>query len=432
MRTIFVRLLPLIVILSVVVQLDRSSIGFAALTMNKDLGLTPYAFGLIAGVFALGYILFEIPSNLVLYRVGANKWFALIMLAWGLALIAMGFVHDANGLYATRFLLGVFESGFNPGLTMYVIFWVPLRYRARFIVLFVLAVPLAGVIGGPIANLFFQLNGIGGLAGWRWLFIGEGVLPVLLVYPTYKFLTPKPQDATWLGDRERTWLIRELDVDAGAVLEHSRLSSALSGLTNWRVWVIGLLYIGIVGGLYGVNIWMPTILKSLGTLSILETTLIVSFIWACAGVVAYLWGAHADRRGGHYVNLAIPLLVGGIGFLLSAFSSGSPQLSILFLIVATSGLVSALTVYWVVPGLFLTGAAVASGMALANSMGNLGGFLGPFLIGWIKQATGSFQNGLIVLSAGMLLAGCISLAIRPRHDPSLVRAAEFVNLKNPS
>lgn len=415
MAVIFSRLLPLIFITSTIMQLDRSSIGFAALTMNKDLGLTPYVFGLIAGIFALGYILFEIPSNIALYRLGADRWIGMVMLLWGLVLVGMGFVHNATGLGVARFLLGVFESGFNPGIGLYTILWLPLRYRARFIVLYAMSVPAAGIIGGPLASLLFGLNGVGGFAGWQWLFFAEGALAVLCAFPTYRLLTPSPAKAAWLADDQRAWVTQELESDTRAVRQHSSLSSALGGIANWRVWTMGILNIGLVMGIYGVNLWMPTIVKSLGTLSIVQTSLLISLIWICAGIAAYVWARYTDRTKRHYVNLAIPLLVGGVGFLISAFSGGSPLLSIIFLIVASSGVISALTIFWVVPSLFLTGVAVATGIALVNSLGNIGGFLSPFLIGWIKQETGSFQNGFLVLACGMLIAGCISLAIRPRN-----------------
>ena len=410
-RKVTWRLFPFMIILTMVNFLDRVNIGYAALTMNKDLGIDPAVFGFAAGIFFLGYILFEVPSNVLMHRIGANIWLARIMFTWGLVSMGMAFVWDGTSLYVMRFLLGVAEAGFIPGMTLYILTWVPLRHRARLTAYWILATPFAGIIGGPLSGLLLQLDGTYGLRGWQWLFIAEGLPAVLLAFVTYFYLTAKPAKARWLQDDERLWLERTLR-DEGERTEARRKFSLGAALVNWRVLVLGFLYIGMNMGLSGINNWMPTIIKSLGTLSNLQVTSITAIPWICAAVAAILWGRRSDRRNERYVNLAIPLIVGAAGFAASAYVS-SPLLGIVCLSVAVMGVIAGYTVFWVVPGTFLTGVAAAGGIALVNSMGNIGGFIAPFAIGWLRQETGSFSQALLVLACGMAAAGVIAFLIRP-------------------
>ncbi len=414
------RLFPFMIILTMVNFIDRVNIGFAALTMNKDLGIDPAAFGLAAGIFFLGYVLFEVPSNVILHRVGANIWLARIMFTWGLVSMGMAFVSGPTGLYVMRFLLGVAEAGFIPGMTLYILLWIPLRQRARITAYWILATPFAGIVGGPLAGLLLQLDGTLGLHGWQWLFISEGLPAVILAVATYFYLTPVPAKAHWLGDDERQWLQRTLAADDDKINAETRQKFTLgAALLNWRVLVLGLLYIGMNMGLSGINNWMPTIIKSLGTLTNLEVTSVTAIPWICGAVAAILWGRHSDRSNERYVNLAIPLIVGAIGFAASAYVT-SPLLGIVCLSIAVMGVIAGYTVFWVVPGTFLTGVAVAGGIALVNSMGNIGGFIAPFTIGWLKQATGSFTDALLVLAGAMVVSGVIAFLIRPaRKDVAL-------------
>jgi ACS family tartrate transporter-like MFS transporter len=410
-RKVTWRLFPFMIILTMVNFLDRVNVGYAALTMNKDLGIDPAVFGFAAGIFFLGYILFEVPSNVLMHRIGANIWLARIMFTWGLVSMGMAFVWDGTSLYVMRFLLGVAEAGFIPGMTLYILTWVPLRHRARLTAYWILATPFAGIIGGPLSGLLLQLDGTYGLRGWQWLFIAEGLPAVLLAFVTYFYLTAKPAKARWLQDDERLWLERTLR-DEGEKTEARRKFSLGAALVNWRVLVLGFLYIGMNMGLSGINNWMPTIIKSLGTLSNLQVTSITAIPWICAAVAAILWGRRSDRRNERYVNLAIPLIVGAAGFAASAYVS-SPLLGIVCLSVAVMGVIAGYTVFWVVPGTFLTGVAAAGGIALVNSMGNIGGFIAPFAIGWLRQETGSFSQALLVLACGMAAAGVIAFLIRP-------------------
>jgi nitrate/nitrite transporter NarK len=291
--------------------------------------------------------------------------------------------------------------------------WVPLRQRARLTAIWILATPFAGIVGGPLAGALLQLDGALGFKGWQWLFIAEGIPAMLLAILTYFYLTPVPAKARWLADNERQWLQRTLAAEDEKIHADTRQKFSLgSALLNWRVLVLGLLYIGMNMGLSGVNNWMPTIIKSLGTLSNLEVTCVSAIPWICGAFAAILWGRHSDRANERYVNLAIPLIVGAIGFAASAYV-GSPLLAIACLSVAVMGIIAGYTVFWVVPGTFLTGVAVAGGIALVNSMGNLGGFIAPFAIGWIKQETGSFTDALLVLAGALVVSGVIAFLIRP-------------------
>lgn len=418
------RLFPFMILLTMVNFLDRTNIGLAALTMNKDLGIDPATFGFAAGIFFLGYILFEVPSNIILHRVGANIWLARIMFTWGLVSMGMAFVHGATGLYVMRFLLGVAEAGFIPGMTLYILLWIPLRQRARITAYWILATPFAGIVGGPLGGLLLQLDGVLGFKGWQWLFIAEGLPAIILAVATYFYLTPTPAKAQWLDEDERQWLQRTLAAEDEKIHAETRQKFTIgAALLNWRVLVLGLLYIGMNMGLQGINNWMPTIIKSLGTMSNLEVSSVTAIPWICGAVAAVLWGRHSDRKNERYVNLAIPLIVGAIGFVASAYV-GSPLLGIVCLSIAVMGIIAGYTVFWVVPGTFLTGAAVAGGIALVNSLGNLGGFIAPFTIGWIKQTTGSFTDALLVLAGAMVVSGVIAFLIRPARtnadvaDPS--------------
>ncbi len=412
-RKLTYRLFPFMIILTMVNFLDRVNIGYAALTMNRDLGIGPSVFGLAAGVFFIGYVVFEIPSNILLHKVGANRWICRIMVTWGIISTGMAFVHGPTGLYMTRLLLGIAEAGFVPGITLYILLWVPSRQRARLTGLWILATPFAGILGGPLSGLLLQLDGTWGLHGWQWLFVAEGVPAVLLGILSYYYLTPTPSKARWLTADERTWLVDRLRADGEAVRRTPQGGHMLrEALLNWRVLVMGLLYVGMNMGLSGINNWLPTIVKTFGSLSNLEATSLTAVPWACAAVAAVLWGRHSDRRNERYVSLAIPLIVGAAGFAASAYTS-SPWIGIVSLSIATMGIIAGYAVFWVIPGTFLSGMAAAGGLALINSMGNVGGFLAPFTIGWIRQETGSFTYALLVLAGGMAAAGVIALLIRP-------------------
>jgi ACS family tartrate transporter-like MFS transporter len=400
------RLLPFLCLCYTVNFLDRVNVGFAALSMNADLGFSPSVFGLGAGIFFAGYILFEIPSNLALQRFGARIWIARIMISWGIVATAMALVHNEASFYALRFLLGVAEAGFFPGIILYLTYWFPARERARIVSLFMAAVPLATVIGGPVSGALLEMHGLLGFAGWHWLFIIEGLPAIGLGVIVLFFLDDRPEEARWLTPAERKALSATLAAEAEATRDvgYAGLGQAL---TRPRVFVLGLIYFCIVTGLYGIGFWMPQVIQTFGLepLQIGFLTAIPYLVAACGMVV---WGTRSDRTGERIWHIALPLMLGGAAFAWSAVS-GPLGLTMLALTLATLGVHAAIGTFWSLPTAILTGTGAAAGLALVNSMGNLAGLVSPTAIGLIKQATGSFTAALLFLAGALLLGALITL-----------------------
>jgi ACS family tartrate transporter-like MFS transporter len=400
------RLIPFLCLCYAVNFLDRMNVGFAALAMNDDLGFSPSMFGAGAGIFFVGYILFEIPSNLALERFGARIWIARIMISWGIIATAMALVHSETSFYVMRFLLGVAEAGFFPGIILYLTYWFPARERARIIALFMAAVPLATLVGGPVSGALLELHGQGGLKGWQWLFIVEGLPAVLLGFVALKFLTDRPEHAGWLTKSEREALASTLAAEAKATRDvgYAGLGQAL---TRPRVLVLGLLYFCIVIGFYGVGFWLPQVIQTYG-LQPLEIGFLAAIPYFFAAIGMVLWGAHSDRTGERILHVALPLFFAGAAFALSAFT-GSLALTLAALTLATVGTYAAIGTFWSLPTSILTGTGAAAGLALVNSLGNAGGLVGPPIIGVIKQETGSFTAALLFLAGALVLGGVVAL-----------------------
>jgi ACS family tartrate transporter-like MFS transporter len=400
------RLLPFLCLCYMVNFLDRVNVGFAALHMNEDLGFSPSVYGAGAGIFFAGYILFEIPSNLALQRFGARIWIARIMISWGLVATAMALVHSEGSFYALRLLLGIAEAGFFPGIILYLTYWFPARERARIVSLFMAAVPLATVFGGPLSGALLEMHGFWGLAGWQWLFIIEGLPAVILGVIVLFFLDDRPDQARWLAPDERQALSATLAAEAKATREvgYAELGQAL---TRPRVLMLGLLYFCIVVGLYGIGFWMPQVIQTFGLepLQIGFLTAIPYLVAACGMV---LWGARSDRTGERIWHIALPLILGGAAFAWSA-ASGPLSLTMLALTLATLGIYAAVGTFWSLPTAILTGTGAAAGLALVNSMGNLAGLVSPTIIGVIKQATESFTAALLFLAGALLIGAVIVL-----------------------
>jgi ACS family tartrate transporter-like MFS transporter len=419
------RLIPFLCLCYAVNFLDRVNVGFAALAMNEDLGLTPSMFGAGAGIFFVGYILFEIPSNLALQRFGARIWIARIMISWGLIAAAMALVHSETSFYVMRFLLGVAEAGFFPGIILYLTYWFPARERARIVSLFMAAVPLATVIGGPVSGALLELHGLGGLKGWQWLFIVEALPAVLLGVVALKFLDDRPEDASWLSKKERHALASTLAAEAKATrkIGYAGLGQAL---TRPRVLVLGLLYFCLVVGLYGIGFWMPQVIQTFG-LTPLKIGFLTAIPYFFAAIAMVIWGWHSDRSGERTWHVALPLLLAAFAFAWSA-STLPLGLIMIALTLATLGIYAAIGTFWSLPTAILTGTGAAAGLALVNSMGNLGGLAGPSIVGVIKQATGSFTAALLFLAGALLLAALIALlfgyATRARQVTSHVITRE--------
>jgi ACS family tartrate transporter-like MFS transporter len=415
------RLLPFLCLCYMVNFLDRVNVGFAALSMNADLGFSPSVYGAGAGIFFAGYILFEIPSNLALQRFGARVWIARIMISWGLVATAMGLVHSEGSFYALRLLLGIAEAGFFPGIILYLTYWFPARERARIVSLFMAAVPLATVFGGPLSGALLEMHGFLGLAGWQWLFIIQGLPAMILGVIVLFFLDDRPDDAKWLSQKERQALAATLAAEEHATREigYTELGQAL---TRPRVLVLGLLYFCIVTGLYGIGFWMPQVIQAFG-LTPLEIGFLTAIPYLVAAIGMVLWGARSDRTGERIWHIALPLIVGGAAFAWSA-ASGPLSLTMLALTLATLGIYAAVGTFWSLPTAILSGTGAAAGLALVNSMGNLAGLASPTIIGLIREATLSFTAALLFLAGALFVGAVIVLlfgyAQRAAIKPSVV------------
>jgi ACS family tartrate transporter-like MFS transporter len=404
------RLLPFLLLLYVVAWLDRVNIGFAALEMNRDLGFSSAVYGFGAGVFFIGYALFEVPSNLILARVGARLWIARIMLTWGILSIAMMFVRGPGTFYTLRFLLGVAEAGFLPGIIYYLGNWYPAAERARAMAWFMLAIPLSTVVGGPVAGIILQLHGWHGLTGWQWLFLLEGVPAVALGFVVLGFLADSPREAKWLTTAERDWLVDRIDTEQRAA--HARHGVGLAkALLHPTVWLLALILFACQTGSYGLTLWIPQIVKSLSGLGTFEVSMISALPYVAASIGMVLIGASSDRRGERLLHIAIPSAIGATGFIASAFIA-SPVPAMIALTIAAVGDLSTRGPFWALPTKFLTGSAAAAGIALINTMASLGGFVGPYAVGLIRELTGGFAGGLVFLAVLMLLGAGAALLLR--------------------
>jgi D-galactonate transporter len=424
-RKVSVRLIPFLIICYFIAYLDRVNVGFAALTMNKDLGLTATMFGFGSGIFFLAYFLFEVPSNLFLNRFGARKWIARIMLTWGIVSGLTAFVEPISRLtglgneysfYGLRILLGLAEAGFFPGIIFYLTLWFPSVYRARIIGLFMTAVPVSSVIGAPVSGAILGLHGFVGLAGWQWLFIIEAVPSLVLAVVTLCYLTDLPTGATWLTADERAWLVDRQRVEQER-REAAHRPSVWQAIFDIRVWALSIVYFGAVAGLYGVGFWLPQIVKAFG-LSNFGTGCVVALPYVVATVAMVAYGRWSDRRLQRSKDAAIALVLVAVG-IAAATLWQSPVLTMLAFTVGGCGVMMAFPVIWTLPTAVLSGASAAAGIAVINSVGNLAGFVGPFAMGWIKDATGSFTGGLLLIAALAVLSMVIVLALG--HDRELER-----------
>jgi ACS family tartrate transporter-like MFS transporter len=404
------RLAPLLMLCYFVAFLDRVNVSFAALSMNADLGFDSAVFGFGAGIFFLGYFFFEVPSNLVLEKLGARVWIARIMFSWGLISAATALVWNEPSFYVARFLLGAAEAGFFPGVVLYLTYWFAAEHRAKMIGLFMAAVPVSGVIGSPLSGWLLGLEGSLGLHGWQWLFILEGLPSMILSVFVWRYLTDRPSQAGWLTADERERLEATLQRER-AHRDSVRKYALGEALTNGRVLALSGLYLGLVTGLYGVTFWLPQIVKGFGGLSNLEVGFIAALPSLAATIAMVAWTRHSDRTRERPWHVALPAFVGCLGLTASAYVS-NPVLSTIALSVALIGIYAAIATSWTLPTAFLSGTAAAGGLALINSIGNLGGFAGPYFMGWIKTATGEHSLALLIIGIGMAISGLIALAMR--------------------
>ncbi len=410
------RLVVILVIAYVVNYLDRNSIAFAGLTMNRALGLTARQFGLAAGLSVASYSLLEVPSNLFMQKIGARLWLSRIMITWGLAAGAGALVIGPYSLALSRLVLGAAEAGFFPGVLLYLSTWFPSRHRTRVFAWFLLGIPLSSVVGGPAAGYLLGMNGYLHLAGWQWIYIAEGVPAVVLGILTWCLLVDDPRDAEWLTPDERHALLEALGNERRSRVQHDLVAA----LKDARVLILTVVQFGFTLGTYGIGIWLPLMLKQ-HHLSNLRIGLLSVPPYLAASIAMLLWARFADRRDARILNLTVSCALAAAGLIGAALSSAlTPRLG--GLTVALVGATSARAIFWAIPPRFLVGTAAAGGLAFINSIGTLGGFFGPFLMGWLKDLTGSFDTGLALMAVIVLISAAFAALLRAfepeRVDPA--------------
>ncbi|AKK25747.1 MFS transporter [Mycobacterium sp. EPa45] len=428
LRKVIVRTVPFLMALYFVNYLDRTNLGIAKADISEHLQLTASMFGLASGIFFIGYVLVEVPSNLALERFGARRWLARIAVSWGIVAVAIGFAPNAPTLLALRFLLGVAEAGLFPGVIFYLTRWFPAAYRARIVAMFMMASPVAAAIGTPVAAWMIQAGeGVLGLAGWQFMMIGVGLPAIILGVICWFYLTDRPAEAHWLEPNERQWLI---DVLAA---EEREVSGSFDfplrrALTSPRIWLLSLVYFGVAYGLYALAFFLPSIIADFKKtfdvhLSIVQVGLITAVPYTLAAIAMYLWSRHADRKGEHVWHVAIPMGLGGLAIPVALYLH-SPLLVMIPVCIAAMGVFSAIPSFWALPAQFLTGAAAAGGIGLINSIGNLGGFAAPYATGALNQFTGSDKAGMWAVGVFMIISAVVVVVLRatPDRDNGVERA----------
>ena len=408
LRSVSLRIVPFLMMCYFVAYLDRVNVSYATLTMNQDLGISASAFGFGSGIFFLTYVILEVPSNLVLERVGARRWIARIMFSWGVVSGLMAVIDGATGFYVLRVLLGAAEAGFFPGIIFYLTLWFPAAHRARIVGWFMAVIPLSSVLGAPVSGLILGMHGFLGLAGWRWLFILEAAPAVILAVAVWFYLPDRPADAGWLGEDERAWLVNCL-AEEQRRRERSHQISVGQALVNPRVLALAVVYFGAVATNYGTAFWLPQIVQSFG-LSAGATGFVTAIPYLVGTVGIVWWGQRSDARLERKRHTAIALAIAALGIGLSTLFD-APVGKMILLSAGAFGVFAVLPVFWTLPTAFLSGAAAAAGIAAVNSIGNLAGFFGPLAMGISKDATGSFVTGLWVIAACALLSMVVVLAL---------------------
>lgn len=407
------RIIPFLFLCYILAYLDRVNVGFAKLQMQQDLAFSDTVYGLGAGMFFIGYFFFEVPSNVLLQKIGAKIWIARIMIMWGLISAGMMFTNSEMTFYVLRFILGVTEAGFFPGIILYLTFWYTRTHRAKMVALFMTAIALAGVFGGPVSGWIMQvMGGVAGLANWQWLYLLEGIPSVIVGALVLVFLDDKPEKAKWLTDQEKSLLHQRLEEEERLKNEEGHSSKTFrDAFRALNVWLLCVVYFGIVMGAYGVSFWLPQIIKDTLTKDPWQIGLISAIPWGVAAVAMVLNGNHSDKTGERCWHVALPAIIGAMAFMVSGLPGISGITGIIALTVATAGVMSAVSAFWALPTGILSGTAAAAGIAWINSVGNLAGYASPFMVGKIKDATHSMTMALMVLAVSMLISGLFVIYI---------------------
>jgi len=419
MRKVERRIVPFCILLFIVAFIDRINVGFAALDMNKSLSIGSEAFGAGVGIFFIGYFLFEIPSNLILQRVGARIWISRIVISWGLLTALHMFITGTMSFYLLRFLLGLAEAGFAPGLLFYLTLWFPSEYRGVAMSRYLTASAIAVVVGAPFSTMLFHLSGLLGLASWQWMFLIEGGLGIVLGLVTLIALTDRPEQAAWLTAEERGWLAAAL---AREPARHGAGTSDFrAALRDPRVWILTFMFFCFGLSSYGIVFWIPQIVRQMSGLSATSIGFVTAIPWVAAIIVMTLVGRSSDRHNERHLHFAGSFVVGAIG-LIGSVAVADPIVALVFIGVGAVGIWSALGVFWTIPPTLFTGTAIAGSLALINSIGNLGGFAGPYMMGLARGATGSFSTGLVLLALFMLAGAAAAVMLKYRPPRPLRRA----------
>jgi ACS family tartrate transporter-like MFS transporter len=408
------RLMPFLFLLYVVAYLDRINVGFAILQMREQLHLTDRVYGRAAGMFFAGYFFFQVPSNLVLEKVGVRRWIAGLMLVWGLVSCSMIFIRGPVSFYTLRFLLGAAEAGFFPGMILYLKRWFPVSARARAVAWFMTANPLAGVIGSPISGALLGMHG-GGLSGWQWLFLMEGLPAILLGTAVYWVLADSPANAKWLSDEQRSWLIDELESERRASSGEEK-GAVWRVLGSPRVWLLSLVYFGIPACMYGITLWLPTAIHALSGLSNFHIGLVAAIPYLLTAIAMVLMGTHSDHSGERRWHTALAGLSAALALALAAYSH-APLSVIAGMSIAMLSAQSMVGPFWAMATARMSGLAAATSIAVINSIGNLGGYFGPYIIGLARSTNGGFRGGLLAIGAVMALSACLALVVGTNRDP---------------
>lgn len=411
-KKLYWRLLPFLLLCYLAAYLDRVNVGFAALHMNSDLGFTPTMYAIGGGIFFVGYLIFEIPSNWMIEKVGARIWIARILITWGLISTATAFIQGSTSFYIIRFFLGAAEAGFLPGVILYLTKWFPAEHRSKVLGLFILGIPLSFIVGSPVSGMLLGMDGTLGLKGWQWLFLLEGVPPVLLGVMCIWLLADSPAKAKWLEAEEREWINGILKAEAVSIKDSPHSFSG--ALRSVRVWLFGLAYIGIVSGMYGVSLWLPQIVKAFGMTDV-RVGFVTAIPYLVAAVVLVLWARHSDQTGERRWHALVPCVVGAAGLAASTMT-GDPVLSMVSFTIALSGVLTSMPIFWTLPSAFLTGPAAAAGIALINCIGNVGGFAGPYLVGYVRQTTNSFGAAMLLLAGFLLVTAVLLFTLSKRSS----------------